>query len=61
MHDGFNNPHSFTYEGKQITLMLFQTAFDPLIKTQDIANTPILPVPTQPVLLVNKFMIFEEF
>lgn len=61
MHDGFTNTHSFTYEGKRITLLPSQSSTDPLIKTEDIEKPPVSTIPTQLVLLVNKSLIFEEF
>lgn len=60
MHDGFVNTHSFTYEGKRITLLPSQAATDSLITTTDIAPSPAPSDPSKTTLLITKSQILEE-
>lgn len=58
-HDRFANTHSFTYEGKRITLIPSQSVSDPLITATEL-DKPVLPPVAKSVLFVSKSQIFEE-
>jgi len=54
------NTHSFSYEGKRLTLLQSQKCSEPLVTSQDIEKKSVSLEETKPVLLINKSQLFEE-
>lgn len=54
IHDGFVNTHSFTYEGKRITLIPSHVALDPIVTSKEVESSPVSVDSTKHALLVRK-------
>ncbi|KAG7532368.1 Zinc finger CCHC-type [Arabidopsis thaliana x Arabidopsis arenosa] len=60
VHDGFTNTHSFTYEGRQITLIPSQTSSEAVVVSSDVIPPPITESVSKPVLFLSKSQFRAE-
>ncbi|XP_024014467.1 uncharacterized protein LOC112088422 [Eutrema salsugineum] len=60
IHDRFKNTHSFTYEGRCITLLPSQTATEPLVQSKELESPPVSVDTPKPALLISKAELLDE-